>query len=387
MGKSVHIRNRNGRLYIEVYMYGRQTRRSLGLRLTGDKVQDRKVWRLAEIIRSRREMQLACAEWGIPDMVGNEKNLCIYIEENYQRCGNYTLGRCLHYLKKYRFGSVSLRAVTPQWVEDFQAWLIGETGLSQGTASLYSSALRHQLRLAVRDRLLSSSPAEFVRNIAMPESRKQPLSVSDLRRLAEIEIKGELGEEVRRAFLFSCFTGLRVSDLKSLRWCMVREHDDGSLWIHKSQKKTGQAVYIPLNGSAIFLMRKSGDAIYAGKDRLSGVAGNLPVENSEPFSQFSGGKNSDDFVFPKLALTKANTDQYLSKWGLKAEIEHVSWHTARHTMATIALEHGAELRTVSELLGHSDLSTTLRYAKATDSLKKSAVDALPDIFSSETGGK
>ena len=387
MGKSVHIRNRNGRLYIEVYMYGRQTRRSLGLRLTGDKVQDRKVWRLAEIIRSRREMQLACAEWGIPDMVGNEKNLCIYIEENYQRCGNYTLGRCLHYLKKYRFGSVSLRAVTPQWVEDFQAWLIGETGLSQGTASLYSSALRHQLRLAVRDRLLSSSPAEFVRNIAMPESRKQPLSVSDLRRLAEIEIKGELGEEVRRAFLFSCFTGLRVSDLKSLRWCMVREHDDGSLWIHKSQKKTGQAVFIPLNGSAIFLMRKSGDAIYAGNDRLSGVAGNLPVENSEPFGQFSGGKNSDDFVFPKLALTKANTDQYLAKWGLKAGIEHVSWHTARHTMATIALEHGAELRTVSELLGHSDLSTTLRYAKATDSLKKSAVDALPEIFSSETGGK
>ncbi|MBR0099485.1 MAG: site-specific integrase [Treponema sp.] len=383
MGKSVHIRNRNGRLYIEVYLYGRQTRRSLGLRLTGDKIQDRKIMRLAEIIRSRREMQLACAEWGIPDMVGNEKSLCMYIEENYQKCGNYTLGRCLHYLKKYRFGSVSLRAVTPQWVEDFQAWLIGETGLSQGTASLYSSALRHQLRLAVRDRLLSSSPAEFVRNIAMPESRKQPLSVADLRRLAEIEIKGELGEEVRRAFLFSCFTGLRVSDLKSLRWCMVREHDDGSLWIHKSQKKTGQAVFIPLNGSAIFLMRKSDDECAGG----GGVTGNRAVGNGDDFSDCVVGKDGNDFVFPRLAATKANTDQYLSKWGLKAGIKHVSWHTARHTMATIALEHGAELRTVSELLGHSDLSTTLRYAKATDSLKKSAVDALPDIFSSETGGK
>ena len=84
-------------------------------------------------------------------------------------------------------------------------------------------------------------------------------------------------------------------------------------------------------------------------------------------------------MFPLLARTKTNTDQYLRKWGLKAGIEHVSWHTARHTFATIALEHGAELRTVSELLGHSDISTTLRYAKATDSLKVSAIASIPSL--------
>ena len=87
----------------------------------------------------------------------------------------------------------------------------------------------------------------------------------------------------------------------------------------------------------------------------------------------------DEYVFPLLSNTKSNTDQYLKKWGLLAGIDHVSWHTARHTMATLALEHGAELRTVSELLGHSGLSTTLRYAKATDPLKKAAIKSLPPI--------
>ena len=54
-------------------------------------------------------------------------------------------------------------------------------------------------------------------------------------------------------------------------------------------------------------------------------------------------------------------------------------HAARHTMATIALGHGAELRTVSEILGHTDISTTLRYAMATDPLKVSAIGAIPGL--------
>lgn len=350
MGNSVHIRNRNGRLYIETYIYGKQARRSLGLTLTGSKMQNKKIWKLAEVIRSRQEMQLACAEWGIADIAGSEKNLCIYIEENYQKSKNYTLGRCLFYLKKYRFSSARLNQITPQWIEDFQTWLLSATGLSQGSASLYSSALRHQLKLAVRDRLLTSSPADFVKNIPMPESKKQPLTVAEIKQLAVTPLGGNLGQEIKMAFLFSCFTGLRVSDLRSLEWNMINQRDDGTYWICKTQKKTGTRVFIPLN--------KTAQEIIGYKDL----------------------NNRQQKVFPRIAATKANTDQYLKKWGLRAKIPNLSWHTARHTMATIALECGADLRTVSELLGHKDISTTLRYAKATDTLKKSAVNAFPVIF-------
>ena len=349
MGKSVHIRNRNGRLYIETYIFGKQSRKSLGLRLTGNKKQDKKVFMLAEIIRSRREMQLACAEWGIPDCLSSDKALHVYMEENMRKSGNVTLKNCLSYLKRYRYGEIRLSQITPKWLEDFQEWLRSDTGLSQGSASLYSSALRHQLRLAVRDGVLTLNPADFVKNIKMPESRKQPLSLQSLKRLASIPINGALGSEVKRAFLFSCFTGLRISDLRSLERNMIVTRSDGIMWICKEQKKTKTMVNIPLNVTALSIL---GQETAADGERL---------------------------VFPLLARSKANTDQYLSKWGKMAGVEHVSWHTARHTMATIALENGAELRTVSELLGHIDISTTLRYAKATDSLKVSAVGSMPGI--------
>ena len=347
MAGSVHIRNRNGRLYIEVYTHGRQVRKSLGLTLTGNKAQDRKVMALAAVIRSRREMQLVCAEWGIPDMAASDRPLHIYMEENYQKTKSRTLGRCLHYVREFRDGNVALSRITPRWVEDFQLWLRTESGLSQGSASLYSSALRHQLRLAVRDGLIASSPADSVRNIPMPESKKRPLTMAQLRTLAAIPIPGRLGAEVKKAFLFACFTGLRVSDLRTLRKDMLRAGDDGTVWLCKRQKKTGTVVSIPLH-----------------KDALS---------------MLGGMETGEGHVFPLLAATKSNTDQYLRKWGLRAGIDHVSWHTARHTMATIALEHGAELRTVSGLLGHTDISTTLRYAMATDPLKVSAIGAIPGL--------
>ena len=378
MGKSVHIRNRNGRLYIEVYLYGRQSRRSLGLSLTGDRAQDKKVLKLAELIRSMREMQLACVEWGIPDMLSNDRLLPTYIEENVRRTKNYTLSRCLHYVRAFRHGNIALSQVTAQWVEDFQNWLLQETGLSQGTASLYASALRHQLRLAVRDKLILSSPADFVRNIPMPESKKRPLSLLELRRLSGIEIAGKLGSEVRRAFLFSCFTGLRVSDLKSLRWNMFYTDDANCKWIFKTQKKTGTTVHIPLHGYALSLIGNAADDAVRQKSAGLGIgAAGCGMGTEDEKAEYEGAENG--FVFPLLAKTGANTDQYLKKWGLRAGIEHVSWHTARHTFATIALEHGAELRTVSELLGHTDISTTLRYAKATDSLKKSAIASIPPL--------
>ncbi len=349
MGKSVHIRNRNGRLYIETYIHGKQTRRSLDLRLTGDRKQDRKVLQLAEVIRSQQEMQLACVEWGIPYTADSDKLLTEYIEENYQKSGSYTLGRCLYYIRTYGNGAVRLSGITPQWVESFQLWLKEKTGLSQGTASLYAGVLRHQLRLAVRDKLIRSNPAEFIRNIPMPDSNKQPLTLAQLKRLATIPICGQLGAEVRDAFFFSCYTGLRVSDVKRLRWGMFCRRMDGSTWVRIRQQKTGKNVEIPLHESALALI---------------------------------GGIKSDscEYVFPRLSATRTNTDQYLLAWGLKAGIEHVSWHTARHTMATLALEQGAEIRTVSELLGHTDISTTLRYAKATDALKKSAIQALPKFL-------
>jgi integrase len=66
--------------------------------------------------------------------------------------------------------------------------------------------------------------------------------------------------------------------------------------------------------------------------------------------------------------------------------KNIGWHTARHFFAVLSLESGAEIYTLSKLLGHTNVSTTQVYAKAKDKIKREAVNALLvfDIAEGET---
>ena len=181
----------------------------------------------------------------------------------------------------------------------------------------------------------------------VPEVTKVFLNRNEIERLASTPLGGELGEVVRRAFLFGCMTGLRISDIQSLRW---GEIERTPLQIMKRQGKTQRVVIIPLNDSAWKII---------SDDKLH---------------------RRDELVFPRLTASKANTNQYLKTWAKAAKVDKsFSWHTARHTFATLTLEGGADFATVSRLLGHTKLATTLVYAKSTDGAKRKAVESLPEL--------
>ena len=70
----------------------------------------------------------------------------------------------------------------------------------------------------------------------------------------------------------------------------------------------------------------------------------------------------------------------LKRWTEKAEIsKKVTFHTARHTFATVALTQGVDLYTVSKLLGHTDIKNTQIYAKIVDEKKRTAINMMPKI--------
>lgn len=70
----------------------------------------------------------------------------------------------------------------------------------------------------------------------------------------------------------------------------------------------------------------------------------------------------------------------LRHWTARAGIDkHITWHCARHSFAVNLLNNGANIKTVASLLGHAGLKYTEKYTRAVDSLKREAIDSLPDI--------
>ena len=81
-------------------------------------------------------------------------------------------------------------------------------------------------------------------------------------------------------------------------------------------------------------------------------------------------------------MSNASMSDNLKKWVRQAGItgKHVSFHVARHTFATLELSLGADLYTVSKLLGHSNISTTQVYARVVDKQKEHAVGLMDQLF-------
>ena len=142
-------------------------------------------------------------------------------------------------------------------------------------------------------------------------------------------------------FLFSCFTGLRLSDIKALKWTDIR---NGVIFLR--QQKTKEFVQVPIGKNAAKFIRE----------------------------------NDSDKVFHDFPTCEEWHNRKIREWAKAAGItKHVSFHVARHTFATLALGNGADLFTVSKLLGHTKITTTQIYAKVLDEGRKKAVDAIPDI--------
>jgi site-specific recombinase XerD len=345
---SVKVREKRGKLYLDIYQGGKRTWESLHLELTKDKMRNKEIWRLAEICRSKRETQLLTGAWDINDPVAGKVSLIGYMEKYSKNYKNpNVVNCCIKYIKEFHSGSIQLIQVTPKWIDDFQSFLLKKNNLSQGTAAFYARILRSALKRAVTNEMILRNPADAVQKISTPEPEMIFLNINEVKALAGVSIDDSYGAEVRRAFLFSCYTGLRISDIETLTWGKI---ETNPMQIIKSQEKTKNPAYIPLSKSAQAL-----------------------IVDGKPHTQSENVFNLSDH-------NRRTSYNYLRDWAERAGIKKtIGWHTARRTFATMALENGADIYTVAKLLGHVNISNVAKYAKVTDKLRLEAVNALPEI--------
>ncbi len=218
--------------------------------------------------------------------------------------------------------------------------------MAKKTISGYCGYIRAALNYAVDLEILAENPLLSFdwASIQGERTKREYLTIEEVQTLINTPCKSP---RVKTAFLFSCFCGLRYSDVKGLRWKDVIE-ENGKKHIELRQQKTGKVIYLPLSLQA--------------QKFMPDVKG-----------------NPEDAVFD--VPTVSDCDHVLKTWTAKAGItKRVSYHVSRHAFATMSLTMGADLYTTSQLLGHSDVETTQVYAKIVDKKKVDAVYLIDRLF-------
>ena len=233
-------------------------------------------------------------------------------------------------LELFRPG-VDFADLTYTFVKDFDAWL-REQGKGINTVAKHLRQLRTLINEAISDGYIPADAYPFRKfKIKQEKGRHEFLTPDELRKLENLEVNDKKLRHVLDAFLFCCYTGLRFSDFCQLNYSNFAKIN-GKKWLHFKSIKTGIELRLPLH------------LLFEGKA--------LAILDRYEITKFS------------CLGSNAETNKALAQITGMARIKkHVTYHTARHTCATLLIHQGVPITTVQKLLGHTSVKTTEIYSE------------------------
>lgn len=365
--RSRKLANGNSTLYLDIYVEGHRSYEYLKMYLVPDnapgaKIANENTLRAANAIKAKRIVELTNGKAGIKIHPVSTMQLgefiSAYIEKYKSIRSASTIDRAtqlLKRLKEWGMDSVRLKDVDVSYCRKFIKRINDCEDFNGSSKHIRYCTLVTIMIEAVRKGMIESNPFDKLdadEKIRRPFVERDYLTIEELKQLIDSPLgkykrptKGQ--KTVRQAFIFDCFCGLRISDLVSLKWSDIHECD-GYKELRITMTKTKKFINIPLSEIALRW---------------------LPARTSE---------DKDSLIFPTMP---ASHKDIMRQWGIQSGIgKHITFHTARHTFATLLLTQGADLYAVCKLLGHSDIKTTQIYAKLIDAKKVEAVNLLNGII-------
>ena len=233
-------------------------------------------------------------------------------------------------LQEFRPG-LDFKDITYTFLKDFEVYL-REKGNGINTVAKHLRQLRTLVNEAINQGYIHADAYPFRKfKIKQEKGRHEFLTPDELKKLENLEINDRKLRHVLDAFLFCCYVGLRYSDFCQLTPAnFIRVN--GKKWLHFKSVKTGIELRLPLHllfeGKALSIMDKYNIAEFA-----------------------SLGSNSE--VNKALSVIA----------GMARIKKHITYHTARHTCATLLIHQGVPITTVQRLLGHTSVKTTEIYSE------------------------
>lgn len=367
MGVSIkkdQLKNNMSSLHLYIFIDGKEWRENLKLRVydkpssSVEKEHNRKTLALAESIKAKKTLEYQDEKYNVVTGFKSQGSFLKYfkslMDARRKSEGNYGNWKSTykHLLDFCNGRDARFSDVNDDFLNKFKHFLINgkltksQTDLSTNSASSYFNKLKAALNQAYIDRIIADNPGTRVKGVKLEDKRRNYLLFEEVSILNKVECRVPV---LKKAFIFSCLTGLRWSDINKLKWGDFIYSEAEKKWkINYTQKKSKTVQYHPISNQAFNLLGERRD--------------------------------TEEKVFKGLKYSAWN-NHILAEWIWKdAGIQKaITFHCARHTYATSLLSHGADIFTVSSLLGHKEIKTTQIYTNVVDTKKNSVVDLIPDL--------
>lgn len=306
--------------------------------------EDKVNWELANKLRDEAQNNLNHRGTSFINDVTEKMSFLKFFEEKLTVKNNTTYDAAYKELYKYTNGKLSFAQVDLTFLNKFRDYLKSHSKKSDNTVTTYVNRMKIIWNEARKERFSSRNPFEFLKLPKKIKPDKVYLYLDDVKRLARIKFEHSTKEQVRKAFLFSCFTGMRRIDILNLKWSNIS--DDLTQVKFRQVKSQKDILTIPLHPTA----RKILESIERRKNN----------------------------VFHLLNAYKIMA--HIKNIGEEAGFsKSISFHTSRHSCATILYEHGVDLYTISKILGHSNIDITKIYTHLREDKKEEAINKIPEI--------
>lgn len=303
---------------------------------------NRSMLQKAELVRCRRTEAIINEEFGFLDRNKGQESFLDYFKSRVDASSNKVNWQPAYkHFVRYTKGQCRFCDLDVAYCQRFLDFLLSSDYARNGkkmmatTANNHFNKLQATLRMAYEDGLMKENIAKKLVRAKGRCNKREYLTREELVRLSKAKCKSDV---LRRAGLFSCLTGLRLSDCILLQWENIKKADDGGWVLDITTKKTKTAAILPISEEALALC----------------------------------GERGVGQVFKKLTpgVVTVNLQEWISAAGITKKI---SFHCFRHTFATLQLAGGTDIYTVSKLLTHSNLATTQVYAEVIDEKKRDAI--------------
>lgn len=344
------LKNKGKSFYLDIYHNGKRHYEFLNIQINPkDDTPEKKKEKitLVNLIRSQREIELNSEGSNYTPKHKKKIDFLEYYRaylakypKKDKRMIKYSFEKFKLFINKENFLASEL---TTKVCEGYKDYLCStKAGLSGETPQNYFSRFKKVLRAATNDGLFRESPTNgiiFKNSDDTDKLKKEILTADELQTIANTYCGND---EVKKAFLFACFTGLGIAEMRKLKWNAINNNR-----LKTYREKTGSEINISLAPFAIKIIG----------------------ERKKPDS------NVFDIDISDNAISKD-----LRAWIKKAGIEkNITFYCGRHTFAVQLLTNGSNLKTVSDCMGHKNTRHTIKYLNYVDSLKDDAISNLPDI--------